>query len=155
MIDPIGTPSAALPAPAPTPSSTSGEGGDGFDAALKAAREAAARAEARDNEREAIVEKGFSAWVRDTKMEQLKEKLRRLVMAEMGVDAESLSRLDATMRQILEQKIEAEVQRRMAEASQEGDGAKGADQPGKKDRVAGNSCPLVPTLAWPGGASLF
>lgn len=153
MIDPIGTSSPLLPeTAAATP-----QAGDGkFDAALKAAQAAAQRSAAHDSERAAIVEKGFSAWVRDTKMDQLKEKLRKMVMAEMGVDADSLNRLDAAMRQILEKKIEEEVQRRMAEAAQDenGDGTAAQQQPaGKKDQ-GGISCPVIPALVWPGGGSL-
>lgn len=153
MIDPISTSSPLQldkTAPAPQPGDTR------FDAALKAAQAAAQRSEARESEREAIVEKGFSTWVRDTKMEQLKEKLRKLVMADMGVDADSLNRLDAAMRQILEKKIEEEVQRRMAEAAKEedADGKAAQQQPvGKKDH-GGISCPVIPALVWPGGESL-
>lgn len=153
MIDPIATSSPLLPETASAGPQT---GNGKFDAALKAAQAAAQRSEAHQSERAAIVEKGFSAWVRDTKLEQLKEKLRKMVMAEMGVDSDSLNRLDAAMRQILEKKIEEEVQRRMAEAAKDEDvdGKAAQQQPaGKKDQV-GISCPVIPALVWPGGGSI-
>lgn len=157
MIDPATSMSTVLATP--RQDVATGEPRGAFDAALKAEQEAAARAEARQKERDAIAEKGFSTWVRDTKIEQLKEKLRRMVMAEMGLDEKSLAQMDSAMRRILEQKVEEEVARRMEETARDdesdkdGTKAQSDQKPGKNDR-AGISCPVIPALVWPGGVVL-
>ncbi|MGE5548024.1 MAG: hypothetical protein ACM33T_14055 [Solirubrobacterales bacterium] len=130
--------------------------GQSFDAALKAAQKAAQAKDERENELKSIREKGFTNWVRDARIEKLKEELRRTVMAEMGVTAESMNRLDDAARKALEQKIEEEVEKRLAELQERE--AKGPharqNQPGKNDQ-GGISCPVIPALAWPGGASIL
>lgn len=134
-----------------------------FDAALIAARKAEERKQQHATELDAIKSKGFTAWVRDTQIEELKKKLRSQVMADMGLDEDQLTRLSAVMRQILEQKIQEEVEKRMQEemakdqANGTAEGAKTAaiQQPGKNDPQDGKSCPVIPALSWPGGASLF
>lgn len=131
-------------------------------AAQKAAQKAEQQKQQQANELESIKTKGFSAWVRDTQIEALKEKLRKQVMADMGVDDDSLSRLSSVMREILEKKIQEEVERRMQEESaksadgEEQDQSKvaAAQQTGKNDQD-GKTCPVIPVLAWPGAASLF
>ncbi|HTH15211.1 MAG TPA: hypothetical protein VL974_01050 [Magnetospirillum sp.] len=129
-------------------------------AALDAARKADERQQQQAAELDAIRSKGFSAWVRDTQVEALKEKLRKQVMAEMGVDADQLNRMTAAMRQILEQKIEQEVEKRVQEEEakrQDKDQkvAHAAKQPQAKNDQDGKTCPVIPALAWPGAASLF
>lgn len=134
-----------------------------FDAALIAARKAESRKQQHATELDSIKSKGFTAWVRDTQIAELKEKLRRQVMADMGLDENQLTRLSAAMRQILEQKIQEEVEKRMQEemAKNQVEGAAentktaALQQPGKNDQQDGKSCPVIPALAWPGGASLF
>lgn len=163
MIDAISTQSLAGAAggTAPEPGKATGA----FDAALIAAQKAEERKQQHATEMDAIKSKGFTTWARDSQMEALKEKLRRQVMAEMGLDEDSLPRLSNAMREILEQKIQEEVDKRMQEEmakSQDkgSDGAAGktaavSQQAGKNDQDTGKTCPLIPALAWPGGASLF
>lgn len=139
-----------------------GEFGSALSAAQQAAQKAEAQQQQRASELDAIKSKGFSAWVRDTQIEALKEKLRKQVMADMGVDDDSLSRLSAVMREILEKKIQEEVERRMQEeTAKNGDGkdqdqtkVAATQQAGKKDQD-GKTCPVIPALSWPGAASLF
>lgn len=158
---PIGAPTGATPSPI-------GDNAGTFDAALIAAQKAEERKRQHATELDDIKSKGFSAWVRDKQLEELKEKLRRQVMADMGLNEDSLSRLSAAMREILEQKIQEEVEKRMQEEmakDQDKEQEKGvtgvaaktaaAHQPGKNDQQDGKSCPVIPALAWPGGASLF
>lgn len=164
MIDAISKQSQSAATGAGT-AATGGALGE-FGAALSAAQQAAQKAEAQQQQRaselDAIKSKGFSAWVRDTQIEALKEKLRKQVMADMGVDDDSLSRLSAVMREILEKKIQEEVERRMQEESaKNGDGTDqdktkvaATQQMGKKDQD-GKTCPVIPALSWPGAASLF
>lgn len=143
-------------------SSSSSEPG-GFSAALQAAQKADERKQHQMDEMEEIKTKGFTAWVRDTQIEALKEKLRQMVMDDMGVDENSLSQLTAAMREILEKKIQEEVDRRMQEAVAEGSpdtrhhaqtAATAATQTGKKDQD-GKTCSVIPALSWPGAASLL
>lgn len=166
MIDPLSPQSvAALPA------ARSSQGDDqkttgGFNAALDAARKAENARQARASELDSIKSKGFSAWVRDTQIESLKEKLRKQVMADMGLTEDDMSRLSKAMQEILEKKIQEEVDKRMeqetAKMQDEQNGNKTAKvasatqerQPGKNDQD-GKSCPVIPALSWPGGASLF
>jgi hypothetical protein len=146
-----------LAASASPASSSPPSGGCGFDAAMQAANAAASQQEAHRKEMAAIAEKGFSAWVRDTRMEKLKEELRKTVMAEMGMDPDQMSKMDAVARQLIEQKIEEEITRRMEQAMQEDGGqkpAQGVAQLGKNVR-SGPACPVIPALIDPGGESLF
>lgn len=139
-------------------------GGTGFDAALQAAQKAQASQQAHESEMEAIKEKGFTAWVRDTRIEKLKEELRKKIMAEMGLDENSLAKMEPVIQQILEQKIQEEVEKQLQQAlkeEEEKQGAPGqsvaqraADQAGKNDR-RGISCPVIPALVDSGGASIF
>ncbi|MGE5475058.1 MAG: hypothetical protein ACM3Q1_00230 [Bacteroidales bacterium] len=95
-----------------------------FDAALLAAQRVQERQQQHASEIDSIKSKGFTAWARDTQIEALKEKLRKMVMAEMGLDEDQLSHMSSAMRQILEAKIQEEIQRRMEEElakSQSGD----------------------------------
>lgn len=164
MINAISTQSlAGISAGAETTPPGGGNTG-AFDAALSAAQKAEERKQQHATELESIKSKGFTAWARDSQIEALKEKLRRQVMAEMGLDEDSLPRLSAAMRQILEQKIQEEVDKRLQEemAKDEDNGAGGdakkvaaAQQTGKNDQQDGKSCPVIPALAWPGAASLF
>lgn len=158
MIDAITSPSPTSVKSAGAAPTTPQAGG--FDAALQAAQKAEARRQAQAAEEESIKTKGFTAWARDTQLEALKEKLRKQIMAEMGVDADQLSRLTAAMRQILEQKIEQEVERRVQEEEQKQQdkgqkSASSATQPIGKNDQGGKSCPVIPALVWPGAASLF
>lgn len=136
-----------------------------FDAALQAAQKAEQRSQSLAKDMEAIKTDGFSNWVRDTQIEALKEKLRQQVMADMGVDEDSLGRLSAVMREVLEKKIQEEVDRRMQEAtaanedetSGTGTGTQSSltsSQTGKNDQD-GKTCPVIPALSWPGAASLL
>lgn len=152
-----------------------GQGGATFGAALEAAQRAAARREQHDREMNAIADKGFTDWARDTQIEKLKEKLRRKIMAQMGLDENSLSLMTPVMQEILQRKIEEELERQLAEAMPDPRDGGGRDtprteaatspapaqatparqdQPGKNDRD-GKTCPVIPVLAWPGGPSLF
>lgn len=146
-----------------TTSGTSGDDSPSFDAALKAAQKAEASRQAFESDMDAIKSKGFTTWVRDTQIEQLKQKLREQVMSEMGVDEDSMSKLSSTMQEILQKKIEEEVDRRMQEQQAKDGQTNGSgtttttastQQTGKKDQ-GGISCPLIPALSWPGGPSVF
>jgi hypothetical protein len=81
-------------------------------------------------------------------------------MAEMGVDEQSLSSLSSVMREILEKKIEEEVQKQMEEMSAQDQtqktdlAAQQAAEPGKNDQ-GGKKSLVIPALSWPGAASLF
>jgi membrane peptidoglycan carboxypeptidase len=155
--------STASPLTSATASPASSTKNTAFDAALQATQKAEQRRQ--NHADEAIKTGGFTNWVRDTQIEALKEKLRKQVMADMGVDEDSLSRLSAVMREVLEKKIQEEVERRMQEAAAETDKSEaqkgGVDdktatvaQVGKKDQD-GKTCPVIPALSWPGAASLF
>ncbi|CDK98049.1 protein of unknown function [Magnetospirillum gryphiswaldense MSR-1 v2] len=163
MISGIDNDSAAMAmtmAASPVGAST---GGTGFDAALQAAQKAQARQQAHESEMESIKDKGFTAWVRDTRIEKLKEELRKKVMAEMGLDEDSLAKMEPVIQKILEQKIQEEVEKQLQQAlkEEEKQGAPGqsvaqqaADQAGKNDR-RGISCPVIPALVDSGGVSIF
>lgn len=160
MIDSIGTLTTNLPKPAEKPGEA--PAGGGFDAALKAAQQAAARDEARRQEMEAIREKGFGDWVRDMRIEKLKEELRRRIMAEMGIAEEDLAKMTDAMREILEAKIREAVDQAVQQelARQEG-GEKAAattpspqEAPGKDD-PPGKKFPVIAALVQAGGESLF
>jgi hypothetical protein len=106
---------ATAPGATATPAAAkTGTGGD-FSAALTAAEKARARQEAQDAELKTIKEKGFTAWVRDTSREKLKEELRKRVMASMGLTDDDLAKMTGVMQQILEQKIKDEVEKRLAQ----------------------------------------
>lgn len=165
MIDPLT--SASSPLTGPTNGSTgSPTNNTAFNAALQAAQKAEERRQSHASDVDSIKTKGFSAWARDTQIEALKEKLRKQVMADMGVDENSLSRLSSVVREVLEKKIQEEVERRMQEAAAKGDTDKddkktvaqssvaASAQLGKKDQD-GKTCPVIPALSWPGAASLF
>lgn len=132
----------------------------GFDAALTAAQKEEERKQAQQSDIDAIRDKGFSAWARDTQVEALKEKLRQKIMAEMGVDEQSLSSLSSVLRETIEKKIEEEVQKQMEEmtakdpSQQTGQAAQQTAQAGKNDQD-GKSYPVIAALAWPGAASVF
>jgi hypothetical protein len=132
----------------------------GFSAAIEAAQRDADRKASFAAEMQSIHQKGFSNWVRDTQVDNLKEELRRKVMAEMGVDAKSMSTLSASVAAALEKQIEDEVQRRMEEAEREQkDGTKKTAATGQKSSTdaakQGNDIKVIPALIWPGGASVF
>lgn len=172
MIDPLSTtilPAAAGGALSGRDTRSGATTTGGFDAALEAARKADSARKARTSEVDAIKSKGFSAWVRDTQIEKLKEKLRQQVMAEMGLNDDDLSKLSKVMQEILEKKIQEEVDKRLeqenAKMQDEQNGGKTAkgvaaqhnqqgQQAGKNDQD-GKSCPVIPALSWPGAASLF
>lgn len=162
MISGIDNDNAALTL-TPTSSPVGASTGGGFDAALQAAQKAQARQQAHESEMDAIKEKGFSAWVRDTRIEKLKEELRKKIMAEMGLDEESMAKMEPVIQQILEQKIQEEVEKQLQQAlkEEEQQGAPGqsvvqqaANQAGKNDR-RGISCPVIPALVEAGGVSIF
>lgn len=110
----------------PTTSSTGG----GFDAAVKAADRAAANKKAQDDELAQIREKGFTAWVRDTQIEKLKEQLRKKIMAEMGLSEDDLGKMGAVLRQTLEEQIKNQVEKRLAATLAGGDKDSASDQGG-------------------------
>jgi hypothetical protein len=156
-----------------------------FDAALLAAQRAQERQQQHASEIDSIKSKGFTAWARDSQVEALKEKLRKQVMAAMGLDEDQLSHMTSAMRQILEAKIQEEIERRMEEElakSQNGDqnangqtaqnGQNNQNSPNTqstqnvavaasppqqdgKNDQDGKTCPVIPALSWPGAASLF
>src|SRR5512145_384349 len=160
MIDSITSQTLAVASAGTSTTTTAASGG--FNAALDAERKAEAAKQARASELDAIKTKGFSTWVRDTQIEKLKEELRKKVMAEMGVDDDSLSKLSSVMREILEKKIQEEVDKRLQEetAKQQDDkdhtttaSAQQPQQAGKNNQD-GKTCPVIPALSWPGAASL-
>lgn len=161
MIDAITTKSTGLASPGKNGTADNAAAAGPFDAALAAARKAEERRKEHDSELDSIKSKGFSTWVRDQQIEELKKKLRQQVMADMGMDEQSLSQLSATMREILEQKIQEEVEKRMQEEMAKNDDSPGAQpktaaaQPAGKNDQQGKTCPVIPSLAWPGGPSLF
>jgi hypothetical protein len=165
-----------------------------FDAALAAAQRAEAAANARQSEVDEIRKKGFTAWVRDTRIEKLKEELRKKVMAELGVSEDSIATLSSAIRQVLEEKIKAEVEKRLtqlqgnSDANSASDSSASSTSTGKEGSASarttllaaqegskpqdnpdpvfnphdedpsgkpGKSCPVIPALSMPGGASLF
>lgn len=102
--------------------------GSGFDAAVNAANRAAAKKQAQDNELAQIREKGFTAWVRDTQMEKLKEELRKKIMSEMGLTEDDLGKMGAVLRQTLESQIKDQVEKRLAATLASGESASSSDQ---------------------------
>lgn len=149
-----------------TTSGTQGTGGNEFNAALKASQKANARQKAHESEIAEIKEKGFTNWVRDTRIEKLKEELRKKIMAQMGLDDDSMAKMEPVVQQILEQKIQEEVEKQLQQAlkeeeQQQQQGAPGqsvaqrtTEQAGKNDR-RGISCPVIPALAQAGGVPVF
>lgn len=174
MTSPIDAVTPRLTAPTSTPTKAKAAG---FDAALEVAQRTAAKREAEAAELQTIRDKGFRAWAGEMQIKKIKEDLRKKALAAMGLDEEGLKALGPTLRQILEQKIQAEIaeqlekalaeQRRQAEeeAQRTGPsqpGAKPVDAAGgaapivgaaneasndKKD--PGKSCRVIPALAWP------
>lgn len=157
---------SSLTAPAPMAAPEAGDK-DAFNAALKAAQKAKQREQEHASELAQIRDKGFTDWARDTRIEKLKEELRKKVMAEMGLDEDQLAKLAPAVQQVLEQKIQNEVEKRLQEqlAKEEDPTGQGTAQqpqvaasqpmqPGKNDRQ-GMNCPVIPALVWPGGASIF
>jgi len=174
MTSPIDTVTARLTASASTPTKAKAAG---FDAALEAANRAAANRDAEAAELQAIRDQGFRAWAGDMQIKKIKEELRKKALAAMGLDEEGLKALGPALRQILEQKIQAEIaeqlekalaeQRRQAEDEAQ---RTGPSQPGTKSSDAagdatpavgaanerpnerkdpGKSCRVIPALAWP------
>lgn len=84
-----------------------------FDDALAAAQRAKASQDAQDADLASIRSKGFTAWARDTRIEKLKEELRRKVMSQMGLTEDDLSKVSDAIRQVLEQKIKEEVEKQL------------------------------------------
>lgn len=160
MIDPTAA-AATFPAFSAPGTATSAEAPK-FGAALEAAERAEAAAAARLRELDAIRDKGFGDWVRDTRIAKLKEELRKKVMAGLGVDEDGLSRMDSIVRRIIEQKIQEEVERQLDQVmAKEQDGTNVATdqgtpspQPGKND-LPGRKVPVIPALVWPGGESIL
>ncbi|MCA1908613.1 MAG: hypothetical protein LDL39_09650 [Magnetospirillum sp.] len=156
--------STALAAVSTSSSSTSTEQNGAFGAALAAAQKAAARQQAHESEMDAIKEKGFTNWVRDMRIEKLKEELRKKIMASMGLDEESLAKMEPMIQKILEQKIQEEVEKQLAQVLKEEEQQNGAPgqsaaqqasaQPGKNDRQ-GKTCPVIPALAGAEGVIIF
>ncbi|OJX79344.1 hypothetical protein [Magnetospirillum sp. 64-120] len=148
-------------------SATSSQTG-GFDAALAAAQKAAARQQAHETEMDAIKEKGFSNWVRDMRIEKLKEELRKKVMAAMGLDEDSMAAMDPMVQKILEQKIQDEVDKQLAQVLKDEEMKNGGNgqapsqtvaqqataQAGNNDR-RGKTCPVIPALAGAEGVVIF
>lgn len=95
---------------------------------MDAANRAAAKKQAQDNELAQIREKGFTAWVRDTQIEKLKEQLRKKIMSEMGLTEDDLGKMGAALRQTLEAQIKNQVEKRLASALASGDTASSSDQ---------------------------
>ncbi|MGE4279494.1 MAG: hypothetical protein AB7G62_07900 [Magnetospirillum sp.] len=171
MISTIDT-TGGLTALTSTSSATWSEQSGGFDAALAAAQKVAAKQQAHQSEMDEIREKGFSNWVRDMRIEKLKEELRKKIMASMGLDEESLAKMEPMIQQILEQKIQEEVEKQLAQALKEEDEKNGASgqqagqgssrtiaqqataQAGKNDRQ-GKTCPVIPALAGAEGVIIF
>ncbi|CCG40353.1 hypothetical protein [Magnetospirillum molischianum] len=105
-----------------------------FSAAVEAAKRAAAREQAADDEMAQIRAKGFTAWVRDTQMEKLKEELRKKIMSEMGLTEEDLGKMTATIQQILEARIKEEVEKRLASALAANDSGSSSKQAASNDK---------------------
>ena len=160
MIDPVNKTAAGGSGGVTTLTSPPVSGTGGFSAAIEAAQREADRQASAAAEMQSIRQKGFSNWVRDTEIANLKEELRRKVMAEMGVDDKSMSRLSASVAAALEKQIEDEVQRRMEEAARnQKDGTKKTADAGQKSSTdttkQGKDIPVIPALIWPGGASVL
>jgi len=102
--------------------------GSGFGAAVEAANRAAAKKQAQEDELAQIREKGFTAWVRDTQMEKLKEELRKRIMSEMGLTEDDLGKMGSVLRQTLESRIKDEVEKRLASSLASGDNTSSSDQ---------------------------
>jgi hypothetical protein len=179
MTSPIDAVTPRLAAPAASPAKIQA---GGFDAALEAARRFAANREAEAAEAQTIRDQGFRAWVGEMQIKKIKEELRKKALAAMGLDEEGLEALAPAMRQILEQKIQAEIaeqlEKALAEQRRQAEGEaqrSGAAQPGaqpapppagaapiaaasgegpKGKKEPGNSCRVIPALAWPDGALL-
>jgi len=147
-----------------TDSTSSTDQSGAFGAALAAAQKAAAKQQAHQSEMDSIKEKGFTNWVRDMRIEKLKEELRKKIMASMGLDEESLAKMEPMIQKILEQKIQEEVEKQLAQALKEEEQKNGAPgqsvaqqasaQPGKNDRQ-GKTCPVIPALAGAEGVIVF
>ncbi|MBI3446709.1 MAG: hypothetical protein HY055_15445 [Magnetospirillum sp.] len=147
MIDP--TNAAALRQASPTMpvGGTSAKGP--FDDALAAAQRAEASQAARDSDMASIRSKGFSNWARDTRIEKLKEELRRKVMSEMGLTEGDLGKVSDAIRQVLEQKIKEEVEKRMMAlrdqqdqgAAKDGDGKTAPARPAAPSLIAAQESP--------------
>ncbi|SEH33436.1 hypothetical protein SAMN04244559_01376 [Magnetospirillum fulvum] len=102
--------------------------GSGFSAAVEAANRAAAKKQAQDAEFAEIREKGFTAWVRDTQIEKLKEELRKRIIAEMGLTEDDIATMGSVIRQTLEARIKDEVEKRLATTLASTDSASASNQ---------------------------
>lgn len=90
---------------------------DALGAALTGAMDAKRqREDAWQSDLETIREKGFSAFVEELQQRKIEE-LREKLLAQMGLDEESLAALSAEQQQTIETLISQEIQRRMAATS--------------------------------------
>jgi len=127
-----------------TPISTatpSASGGSGFDAALAAAQQSAARQSAISTEMQAIRKEGFVAYARDLQVEKLREEIRQQVLSASGLTEDQLSHLPAAMQSVIEKRIEQAIQLALGQAvgsqtppnqsasGNSGGGVKSSDQP--------------------------
>ncbi|RAU20832.1 hypothetical protein CU669_16290 [Paramagnetospirillum kuznetsovii] len=151
---------AILGSQAAGPSAKTGD----FSAALAAEQRAEASLRDQADTLDAIKAKGFSAWVRDTRIEKLKAEIRKKVMAAMGLDEKSLAALNDKVRQSIEKQIEEQVMREMEQAMKEDkDGGKKSPQSaasGGQNLPDGPVCgakrvPVIAALATPGGESVL
>jgi hypothetical protein len=89
-----------------------GGGGAVLDPAAQAARRAQANEEARQATIAEIKEKGFSAYVAELE-EEKKEKMREEILQSMGLSEDQLAEMPAEARAAIEDAISQEIQRRM------------------------------------------
>lgn len=135
-----------------------------FSAALEAERRALASQRDQADTLASIKDKGFGAWVRDVRVEKLKEEIRKKILAAKGLDEDSLAGLNDSLRQAIEKEIEELVTRRLEEALKDegGTGQKPpqSNQPDGQNLPTGpirgaKRVPVIPALVTPGGPSVL
>jgi hypothetical protein len=84
-------------------------------------------------------------------MEKLKEELRRKIMSEMGLTDEDLGKMSSVIRQVLEERIKSEIEKRVSSMSGD-DGAKTSatsDSSASNDNAQANSSGTKTTKSTP------
>jgi len=125
---------------------TSATGG-GFDAALAAAQKAAAQKAAQDAEMRTIRDKGFTAYARDTLAENLRQKMRQQALAAMGLDENSLAKLPPTVKNEIEQRIEAAIKLALEQTVGNTAAAKKGESGGSSDSAKTDQRPATAAAA--------
>lgn len=156
------TPSTPL-ATAATATASPQQGGGDFSAALAAAREAAERKAAANQDLQIILKKGFVAFARDTLAASLRAKMRQQAMAALNINEAQLDSLPPAARNAVEQRLREMIQQLLdqeaaaqtgASPNSGGDGTTGsAGSPPAQTAASGSAGGSVPSPSPPASPS--